>query len=59
MTEMVTSYGSCSLSSFKTFDGVFIVPAKHKVYVCVCSSVRQTKVTKSISQVLDSAISWQ
>ena len=31
-------YGSCSLSSSKTFEGVFIVPVKHKVYVCLCSS---------------------
>ena len=31
-------YGSRSLSSSKTFEGVFIVPVKHKVYVCLCSS---------------------
>ena len=26
------------MSSSKIFEGVFIVPVKHKVYVCVCSS---------------------
>ena len=44
---------------FRPLMGIFILPVKHKVYVCVCCLVWQKKVTKSISQVLNSAISWQ